>query len=458
MAVVDAVIFENSNRQLKRVDLLHPERFNNSIFETTIITGQNGSNKSTLLKQLVTSLAARAERGKPNEPSDMKLNPDEHQVFCISGSPADRFPQKELPGGKRSPFDIPNYTYVGQRVINNLLSRKAPLETMLAFALAPRATERCRRQFFIDAHAYAGIHPSVFYTLRFRDTVRNSEFKFANENLREQLSRITPEDDELRHSSRHRYLDLSYTMAQWVLNEYSSNDFAVLQDLLQKRKPHRYLVTLDTSGAHCEHASPNILRLGLLLDILHLESAEVSAVRSEAKFSVLELSSGEYHMFSTILALGFGLDEKSVLLIDEPENNLHPQWQRDLMGTVFDICAEVMADGHAIICTHSPLIVGSAPEGSTVVDMTSEDAQVSVVSYGASADELLLAQFGVGSSRNRVVVDTVQQAVSYVERGDFDSPRFVALMPELRNIRRALTHTDPMVMVIDALLGEESVQ
>jgi len=457
MVAVGGVFFENWNHELKWVDLLHPDSAPESNFETTIITGENGSNKSTLLSQLVNSLATRAKSGTDSEPLNAHLNPDEHQVFCISGSSSDRFPQKELPGGKRSPFDIPNYTYVGQRVGNNLLSRKAPLETMLAFALTPRAAERCGRQFFMDAHAHAGIHPSVVYTLRFRDTSQNSRLKEVSEDFREQLSRITPEDDELGYSRR-RYLDLSHAMAQSVLNEYSPEEFLALQNLIQNRKSSRYLVTLDTTGAHCKDISSSTLRLGLLLDIFVLASAEVSAIRSDAKFSVFELSSGEYHMFSTILALGFGLDEKSVLLIDEPENNLHPQWQRDMMGTVFDICADVMTDGHVIVCTHSPLIVASAPEGATIVSMTYEDSQMSVVSYGASTDELLLAQFGVGSSRNRVVVDTVQQAVSYVERGDFDNPRFEALIPELRNIRSALKPMDPIVIVIDALLDEGSLQ
>jgi hypothetical protein len=47
-------------------------------------------------------------------------------------------------------------------------------------------------------------------------------------------------------------------------------------------------------------------------------------------------------------------------------------------------------------------------------------------------------------------------AVSLVERGAFDSPEFQSLIPELQNIRDALTEADPMVDVIDALLGEVS--
>ena len=181
----------------------------------------------------------------------------------------------------------------------------------------------------------------------------------------------------------------------------------------------------------------------------------VQSELTDVEFSAMDLSSGEYHMFSNVLAIGFGLEDKAVLLIDEPENNLHPQWQRDLMATVYDVCGKVMkTEGHLIVCTHSPLIVATAPESSSIVDMSSDAPQAIITSYGASSDELLLSQFGVGSSRNRVVVDTVQQAVSLIERGDFENEEFQRLMPQLRSIREKLTQSDPMVDVINALLDE----
>lgn len=456
MATIESFTFRESNQKLKTIALVHEESNKKSKFETTIITGKNGSYKSTLLKQLVTSLLPQSQNQLASDLFDSHLNPDRHQVFCISGSPADRFPQKQIPRKLRSQFDIPQYTYVGQRVMNNLLSRKAPLETMLTSALAPKAVERYNRNFFAAVHELVSIKPSVVYTIRLRGSVASRDLKAISNDLHGELSRITPEDDDLG-GSRHRSLDLSYSMAQWILKEYSVDDFTILQDLIT-RGAKRYLVTLDATGAHCEEVSTNILRLALLLDIANLEGAEVTSIHSGLKYSALELSSGEYHIFSTILALGFGLAAQSVLLIDEPENNLHPQWQRELMELVFEICTQVMSDGHAIICTHSPVIVGSALEGSSLVDLSNDEPQVHIASYGASTDELLLAQFGIGSTRNRVVVDTVQQAVSYVERGDFENPNFEALVPQLRHIRNALTLEDPMVVIIDALINEESMK
>ncbi|WP_422097741.1 ATP-binding protein [Variovorax sp.] len=448
MTIVDGIDFEDARRQFRRVELLHPNRPRMEQYESTLITGHNGSHKSTLLRQLVTALVAPRQPDLFSERNAL-LNREKHQVFCLSGSAADRFPSKEQPQGMRSAFDVPHYTYVGQRVGNNLLSRKAPLETMLSFALMPRATERCKWRFFSDAHRHAGIYPSSRYTIAFKAAARDAKNLLGS--LRGSLNSITPETDNFRHKNR-PFPNVSFATARWLLEEFSAEEFANLRDLLLRRS--RFEINLSIQGASCESATPNVLRLGLLLDILRLQEVHVRSMSYNTEFSAFELSSGEYHMFSAILAIGFGLDKNSVLLIDEPENSLHPQWQRDLMDSVFSACTQVMHDGHVIVSTHSPLIVGSAARGSTVVDMTLDEPQLSVVSYGASSDELLLNQFGVGSSRNKVVVDRVQLAVSLVERGDFNNPEFQSLIPELQTIRDALTDTDPMVIVIDALLGE----
>lgn len=439
--------FKTPQGQFKQVDLLHPERSNSADFETTIITGQNGSHKSTLLRQLVTDLATSRGTG------ELERAQTDNQVLCISGSAADRFPQKENPGGTRTIFDVPNYTYIGQRVINNLLSKKAPLETMLSFALAPDKVERYQWEFYSNAHAYAGIRQSVKYIL----SARPDKSEPHRRDLLGIVQSKRPETDSDRSASR-VLPHVSYAMAQWLLEKFTYDEFLELQNLLSSGKNRRIELLLDKDGPRCERVAPNVLRLGLLTDLLRLSDVNVQAAHSDAQFSLLELSSGEYHMFSTILAIGFGLSEKAILLVDEPENNLHPQWQRDLMATIFGVCSQAMEEGHVIICTHSPLIVSSASEGSTVVDLTDERPQLSVVSYGASSDELLLAQFGVGSSRNKVVVDTVQRAVSLVERGDFKSPEFIALIPDLLTIRDSLTSNDPMIEVVDALLEDESAQ
>lgn len=452
MAVIHSAGFHTWNKQFRSVDLLlEPDQSKPTSFATTFITGRNGSHKSTLLKEIVSRMAVVGHTAL--EKASSVQNPDRDQVLCISGSVADRFPQKGLPGGARSPFDVPNYAYVGQRVISNLLSKKAPLETMLAFALDPAKEERCRWEFFGAAHRHAGVRPSGKYILEAQREM-SKKARGPMGDLLGIVQNIRPEPDGIRKKTTDRP-HISYATAQWLLKEFAYDEFLALQFFVNNGK-RRITVELDVTGAHCQGIEPNVLRLGLLTDLVRLVDVTVKSASDDTDFSAMELSSGEYHMFSNILAIGFGLEDKAVLLIDEPENNLHPQWQRDLMTMVFDVCAGAMkTEGHLIVCTHSPLIVGTAPEGSSIVDMSDDVPQTSMASYGASSDELLLSQFGVGSSRNKVVVDTVQRAVSLIEHGDFENLDFLRLIPELRSIREALTPSDPLVDVIDALLDEE---
>jgi hypothetical protein len=202
--------------------------------------------------------------------------------------------------------------------------------------------------------------------------------------------------------------------------------------------------------------SPEAIRLGLLADELVLADAQVLSRRGGKSFSIFDLSSGEYHLLTTILALGFSLEDGAIVLIDEPENSLHPQWQQEFMETLFEMCT-FMKDGHAVISTHSPLIVSAAPPDSTVVDLSNaaEAVPAASVAFGASADEILFEQFGIASSRNRVVVEIVQRAVELAERDLTGSLEFKMMTQNLEDVRAQLRPGDPLKDVIDALLEDE---
>ncbi|HDZ8844512.1 MULTISPECIES: ATP-binding protein [Aeromonas] len=442
MAVIPQFRFKTHNGQEKAVDLILPiATVPNSLYTTTIVTGQNGSQKSTLLRELASSLIS-----SPDAWSPVKNEIRYSNVLCISGSTADRFPQKEESGGRRSKFDVPYYTYVGQRIYSNLLSKRAPLETILCFALDPDKRNRFRWRFFSEAHDIAGVNSNVQCTLSFKHTSNGKNIDVLGD-----IQAIT-KDDNYRSSKRPL---VSYAMAQWLLDEFTYEEFNALTAILKKEisiKRQSISLKLSAEGPTCSQVDLNVLRLGLLIGLFSLRDFLVHSRGTGQKFSVLELSSGEFSMYSTILAVGFGIEKTGVILIDEPENNLHPQWQRDLMEAIFNVCSEVLENSHIIISTHSPLIVGAARPGSFIVDMTNEHPSTQVVSYGASADELLLAQFGVGSSRNKVVVDTVQKAVAMVESGNFESAEFRQQIPQLKRIRDSLSADDPMIDVIEALL------
>lgn len=449
MAMLESLTFKDWSGRSRMIRFIsQEEEVSLREFQTTIITGQNGSHKSTLLRELVAALTVPG-----NESSIQFLGRSDApvHVVCMSGAVADRFPSKELPGGGNSEFDVPNYAYLGQRVGPNLLSKKRPLETLLTFALDDAKANRFTWDFFENAHKFAGIRPHVEYEL----LPRRGSSKEKSPKL-DILGTIQAVANGHDFSRQRPWPYVSKAMAHWLLGEFHYEDFNELE-LLLTRRGKKIRLLLDGNGAICETASSAAIRLGILTDLLSLSDARVRSRFNSSEFSAFDLSSGEYHMYSSILGLGFGMNNSSVVLIDEPENSLHPQWQQEFMDTVFRVSSQALEEGHILVCTHSPLVVSAALEGSSIVDLTNEVPSVEAASFGASSDEVLLSQFGIGSSRNRVVVDTVQRAVSLVERGGFNNPELEAMTSDLTSIRQALRSDDPLVDIINALLGEEGV-
>lgn len=448
MAVVSSLTFHDWNGIPRMVNFLaKQESFTSKPlgFQSTVVTGRNGSHKSTLLRELVAGLTLTDKVQSVNLAEGEQTS---SRVVCMSGSVADRFPSKELPGAGSSEFDVPKYVYLGQRVGANLLSKKRPMETMLTLLLDEEKTHRTTWPFFERVHALVGIKPHVEYEIQVQ-RVANAKSKIEPD-IMDHLQALARGDV----FNRPRPLpDVSKATAEWLLDTFYYADFGELQAAVTS-KLRRIKVRVGTNGATSERLSIAAIRLGLLTNLLSLSDTYVRSLATGSEFSANELSSGEYHMYTSILGLGFGVEESSVVLIDEPENSLHPQWQKEFMTLLLQICERSAVSGHLVVCTHSPLIVSAAPSGSTIVDLSDDIPVAEIAPYGASSDEVLLSQFGVASSRNRFVVDAVQRAVALVERGDFLNPDFLAMERDLRFIRQALNENDPLVTVINALLDE----
>lgn len=433
----------------------------------TVITGKNGSHKSTILRDLVAALTI------PSHKDSLELlgqkAPSTH-VLCISGAVVDRFPSKEATGTRSSEFDVPNYSYLGQRVGPNLLSKKRPLETVIAFALDEAVDHRFKVSLFRHAFGYAGVEPYMRLTLQPK---RPSKAETGGRQLHERLQLVAsgtelPRDAGVRSSS---------AMAKFLLKEFGPDQFREVERWLSGELGRRIKVAISPVGIVIEPKISNqALRLAMLSDQATLVDADVVPAHGKEQswdeqiesmifedfgpaaergaFSVFDLSSGEYHMLTTLLGLGLGVRKDSVVLIDEPENSLHPQWQQEFMARLIEI-SKLLPDGHIVISTHSPLIVSSAGPASIVDLGQGDDIEPISNRYGASANDILLDRFGIASSRDPQVIDVVQRAVALVEAGQITSEEFRELEARLSSIRAALAPDDPLIEVLSALLDGE---
>ena len=69
-------------------------------------------------------------------------------------------------------------------------------------------------------------------------------------------------------------------------------------------------------------------------------------------------SSGELSLITSLLYLTSTITENTIILVDEPENSLHPKWQIDYIKKIDELF--YLYEPKIVVATHSPLIINGA--------------------------------------------------------------------------------------------------
>jgi hypothetical protein len=105
------------------------------------------------------------------------------------------------------------------------------------------------------------------------------------------------------------------------------------------------------------------------------------------------------------------VDSRGLVLVDEIDLNLHPEWQRIVCSTV----SRVLPNLQFVFSTHSPIVAGSLEKENIFVMETTESGASTVHQYderiyGLDADQILLSPyFNLESTRAPGYVDELQQ-------------------------------------------------
>ncbi len=153
----------------------------------------------------------------------------------------------------------------------------------------------------------------------------------------------------------------------------------------------------------------NLSLLRSLNFIHHKEIIVYKRVRGEnnaVPMDIKSMSSGEIQILTSMLALISVVKENSLVLIDEPEISLHPNWQLqyvDILNKVFAKCGSC----HFLIASHSHFLVSDLKEfSSSILSLRSNQKLETVSEFldysteGWSAENILYNVFGVATVRN----------------------------------------------------------
>lgn len=112
-------------------------------------------------------------------------------------------------------------------------------------------------------------------------------------------------------------------------------------------------------------------------------------------------------------------DYRGVVLVDEIDSHLHPEWQRTVISTV----STNLPNLQFIFSTHSPIVAGSLEKENIFVMETQSGGKSRVVQYteriyGMDAQQVLLSPyFGLETTRAPGFVDEVQQLSKQLKPG-----------------------------------------
>ena len=157
--------------------------------------------------------------------------------------------------------------------------------------------------------------------------------------------------------------------------------------------------------------------------------------KQSEKIKLKDLSGGEKEIITKVFPLFISQIKDSVILIDEPESSLHPNWQNEIIG-LYKIIAE-KNNNQIIIATHSPHIV-SAIENKYIKILIKENDEVKVIdtltkSYGKKVDEILLDIFKVEGLRTPIIDTKISKLKELITENNFETSEFNLLLTELEN-------------------------
>jgi ABC-type transport system involved in cytochrome c biogenesis ATPase subunit len=212
----------------------------------------------------------------------------------------------------------------------------------------------------------------------------------------------------LRRHTRHEPL--------WLEADRSDYQFSLSRD---------FVAVLRCEGELRRHGV--IGRLDVLLE------------REGAKREVIEMrlaSSGQLALISSLLFLITEAGPNPIVLIDEPENSLHPAWQSEYVDKL--LAAMAYREATIIIATHAPLVVtGAMNDGAgPVAVFRISGAQPQRLEIDASAspssiEEILWEAFGVVTPANHFVSEEIVRSIDSFEKGKIRKDEVLTLVDEL---------------------------
>ena len=368
-----------------------------------IFAGKNGAGKSSLLRDLAGEFSPETD------------------VFAISNTVYDRFAY--LPTENR---------------ISASFGRQLPAK-ILKRAIQIALNEGISRLKQVGRTlVYCGYDNRIGLKLRLRLIDRK---KLSSRDVDSVSTRSLEREMRFRLEESEEYSSLSTT---------EQDDLASLIPLLLRdgTGPSRWL---DFSGITLESSMGAQYALFLRWERLLRSSGILAGVdvylmlQGKNEIQLNQASSGQLTLIASLAFLTASVKSQSVILIDEPENSLHPRWQKEYVERLLSVLE--FRQPIIFIATHAPVVVSGAQlmDGAEVSVLRLSEGKVEPVEHKDeptkhgerpdrdSLEETLFEVFDTVSPANHFVSESLSDALGDVRDGKASASDVKKLLERMRN-------------------------
>lgn len=356
-------------------------------------------------------------------------------VACNFGA-FDKFPVQKVNGSSQTRYDVPYYKYVGAHVNGNMISSSA-IAFRLLFALKENMDDR-QRQNLSSILDFIGYDHTITlnYSIVLKSKKNGSVYDHVLQHVQKdkEYSKLTSE----QRSNKVRELYDFYKNKEFAKQPTCNYDIDIDQNSLAANDDLNYIYKLKQYDL--------------------VQAASVVFYKNGKQIASEEMSSGEFAMLSMVLSISTAAsDLHTLILIDEPELSLHPNWQMTIIDNLDRALKNQVC--HLLIATHSHMLVSDLPMNRSSVSQWEKDKDGNLIAnrieentYGWSAEEVLLKVFKTATDRNRYFGERIAKLLEQMGNDTITKEAVADELDDLQEISQHLSDVDPMKMVLNTII------
>jgi predicted ATPase len=168
------------------------------------------------------------------------------------------------------------------------------------------------------------------------------------------------------------------------------------------------------------------------------------------------LSSGEISIIHFLNELKSALQDSSgstLVILDEPENSFHPEWQRNLISILNEICQQINLSPQIIISSHSPFVLSDILEGKALLlrrkSVPQDKSNKHKKFFAANIHNMLDDSFFLESTIGEAAKTKITEVISFINEPEKESLLGETIGQRIKSAQLIIDH------VGDQLLSKE---